>query len=226
MSSIFTLNRQTPTQRGTGLPFYSQLRYQERFNEVTDNSPDGYWQTPQNRLPSFQVWNPDDLVSMKIVGLDGSELPVDISYLKKVSVTGDSNYEIYYVLNLENQFFLDCGLYYIELNFGVYSWFSEVFKVGGVCAFGFGISYEILSINMDESANVLFTINTGLSAAVGFINSVNSSPNFVQSFTAVLPLGDNLVGLSMQTDYCGTYAQSYTIENLGDGILVFTKLAQ
>ena len=217
--SIRILNRETVDKFGTGLPFYLYKRYQERFDEITEPGTAGMWAVPQNFLPSFQLKSYSDLVAVKLVqvifGVEQTPITINlaINIDKKCLTTLDAIYS--YLSLTELTFIMPCGTWFYQLEFTAHpTLYSELFLVGGVCAHGFSLSYTILNVQMDLSMNVAFTINyTDPAYIVGYINAVNAVPNFTQNFTANLPNGANAVAISIETEYCGTFAQSYNFQN-------------
>lgn len=231
MPTISYLNRQTPTQLGTGLPFMLDIRYQSRFEEVDSAEPNGYWRCPQNKLPTFQVWRDDDLTKVELIkvvqGVDQAPIEIPIANLIKQCTTGDAK-RIYYTTDDERDFILDCGLWYFALEFesGTRpSVYSEIFEVGGVCSYGFSLSYVVTQVNVDLSADVTFTINHKSTQQItAYASTVDAVPFVTKIFSATLTEGVSTpITIEIGTDYCGTFAQDYTFTNTGGVTFALTK---
>lgn len=72
MSSLHAINRGTKSNPGGGIPFYDKLGYifSARNNEF--NSIDGVWRVPKDKVPTFQLWLPENtLVSFLYRETDG-----------------------------------------------------------------------------------------------------------------------------------------------------------
>lgn len=224
MSSLFHINRQTETAKGSGLPFMYSLAYQERNAEVTDGTPLGYWQTPQNKLPTFQIWSDYDLTKIEIVptdnGIDGT--PFEILLTNVIKTCTDPAKKIYHTDNTELDFLLLCGYYYIKLTFGANpALYSEVFQVGGVCAFGFDLVVNGVQDMGGGIQRVSFSItsNDGSGTTTFYTEAVTNWTT--QSALDNLPFGDTNVTTEITTQYCGVYTQRYVYSNLGGTTYTF-----
>jgi hypothetical protein len=218
--SLFHINRQTATALGNGLPFMTELKYQMRNAEVETTEKVGYWQVPQNFLPTFQVWSDFDLTAIYIVpvvnGVDGTPILLPLTEVTKTCTVEGK--KIYFTTNdTELTYLIPCGFWYFKLVFGANPpLFSEVWFVNGVCNSNYFLSYEVLNVQMDLSMNVLFTINfVGVPAIAAYINAVGATSYFTRTFTGNLPDGATNVAIAIETLYCGTFAQSYTFQNNG-----------
>lgn len=224
-------NRQTSTQLGTGLPFMTDIAYQQRFQPVTTTEGYGYWEVPQNKLPTFQVWNDFQCTKVEIIPIDGEadgtpiEIPVT-ELINTCATSGAFTKYIYYTTDFERSFSLDCGLYYIALEFDSGarpSLYSEVFLVGGFCGIGFGLDYVVTQINVDLSADITFTIQPDSPRVTSYAATVNGSPYVTRIFSDTLPVGDNTVNIEVSTEYCGTYLQNYIFRNTAGVITVIKQ---
>jgi hypothetical protein len=56
MSSIHTLNKNTDSKKGSGLPFYDKLDYIFSKSNVDFNDTLGLWYTPNEKIPTFQLF--------------------------------------------------------------------------------------------------------------------------------------------------------------------------
>jgi hypothetical protein len=225
---MFFKNRQTATDLGTGLPFLSKKEYQQRYQDITTSEINGYWEIPNNKLPTFQVWTDFDITAVQIIPVDGLDdgtpIIIPTSQLVTKCTTAPLSKIINYTTDDERSFTLDCGLYYIflEVDGGVKPpLYSEVFLVGGVCAIGFGLDYVITQINVDLSADITFTINPDYATA--YAATVNGTPYATRSFSDTLPVGDNTVNIEVSTEYCGTYLQNYIFRNTAGVITVIKQ---
>jgi hypothetical protein len=225
----FYINRQTETARGTGLPCMKSKRYQQRFLEITTTDPKGYWQVPNNKLPTFQVWSDFELTGISIVAvensIDGEVMVIPVSNMEKICTT--NGVKIYSMLDVVRDFVLDCGLYYFILEFdnGTSPYiYSELFLVGGVCAYCcIGLNYTQIQLNMDNSVDFSFSVGSGNALVTSYANTVGGTPNTMQSFTGNIPVGNTDVTISFSTTYCGTYRQNYTFSNLAGVVTVSKK---
>lgn len=219
-------NRQTQTELGTGLPFLLKKERQQRFREITTTETNGYWEIPQNRLPTFQVWNDFEATKFSIIPIlganDGTPIEIPLAELQKRCTVPPLEKYIYYTTDAERGFSLDCGFYYIEIEFDSGarpSLYSEVFFVAGECAIGFGLDYIVIQINVDLSADIDFTI-TGKNITA-YATSINGAGSIItKDFSATLPVGDNTVAVEVETAYCGTYIQNYIFRNTAGVITV------
>lgn len=217
--SIFHINRQTAAALGTGLPFMNELRYQQRFTETETIESIGYWEVPQNKLPTFQVWTIYDLVSFSMVevikGVDQTPIILDNALLfKTCTLEGKVIYNP--LPNFALDFLLPCGFWYLILDFGDGGEiFSEVYYVNGVCCFGFDLSYEVQTVNFDLSMVVEFTINHKPIAGLppGYSTTVGATTYTTEVFTATLPINNTAISMVIDTGNCGLYSQSYTFNN-------------
>jgi hypothetical protein len=223
-SSLFHINRQTPTAQGSGLPFMFFLQYQEQNAEITDSTPYGYWQTPQNRLPSFQVWSDYALTGFSIVPADGGT-PLVLDPALLIETCTDPAKKIYHTPDEILDIILPCGLYYIQLDYGANpSMYSEVFLVGGVCAFGLGLVVNGVQDMGAGIQRVSFSITTnGQSGTTTFYTEAVTNWT-TQSALDNLPFGDTNVTTEITTQYCGVFTQRYVYSNLGGTSYTFTPV--
>lgn len=230
-SSLFHINRMTSTAKGAGLPFLRDKRYQHRFDEETSTEPLGYWQVPQNKLPTFEVWHNYDLLEIYAVSVDGvlDGAPIRlVQDLNKNCYSSPTADKAYYMNDEERTTTLPCGLYYLRLDFdGGPSLYSEVFFVGGVCAINFGLRFEVLTVNMDGSCDVLCTVNHNADASVTSYSSKYPRTGIgttytTQTFTITVPLGVTDIRVTLATLYCGAYSSNYLFDNTGGGMITLT----
>ena len=218
--SIFHINRQTSSAMGTGLPFMNNILYQQRYIETETSEKVGYWEVPQNQLPTFQVWNTYDIVSFSMVqvldGIDQTPIVLDNALLfKNCTLEGKTIFSTQ--PDFELQFLLPCGFWYFILDFGdggkIY---SEVFFVNGVCCNSLYLGYEVLSVNIDLSMLIRFTVNhTTINSPLppGYATTVGATTYNTKVFTATLPLNNTSVLMVVDTGNCGVFTQNYTFNN-------------
>lgn len=73
MSSIHILNKNTDSKRGSGLPFYDKLEYLFSISNNDFHSALGLWSTPNERIPTFQLWQPySSITGLKYKNIDGN----------------------------------------------------------------------------------------------------------------------------------------------------------
>lgn len=136
-NSIFIQNQQTTSNKGTGLPFYTKKEYQYRFQAKSSVMVQGYPDVPNNKIPTFQIWNDNTLDTLQIFKVSGkndiSSGVADFSVLRETCL--DSGAKIYSYRDQDTlDFNLDCGLYYLRIynsadpNLG--DFYSECFTVG------------------------------------------------------------------------------------------------
>lgn len=214
-SSLFHINRQTPTAQGSGLPFMRELAYQEQNAEITDSTPYGYWQTPQNRLPSFQVWSDYALTGLSVIPAEGgTPLVLDPALLTETCTNPAK--KIYHTPDEVLDILLPCGLYYIQLDYGANPpMYSEVFLVGGVCSFSFGIEISGVQALGGGLQRVGFNITSNNQSGTTTFSTTVLSVWTTQVFFEDLPAGDTDVTMVITTEFCGVYTQRYVYSNLG-----------
>lgn len=136
MNALFIKNRSLEDAKGTGLPFYSKKEYQYRFQNRRSVMAYGYWNVPNDKLPTFQLWNSNELDTLQLIRVRGKEdvevIPLDFALLDRHCVTG---YNIYTRKDDPLLFNPDCGLYYLRIfNAGdpdLGDFYSAVFEIGG-----------------------------------------------------------------------------------------------
>lgn len=233
---MHTINRQTENAKGTGLPVYRKREYQERFTETYPNgTPYGFWQIPNNKLPTLQFWvDKFALPAINTIELiptngteDGTAILIGTPPTASFCVTDADTLDEFFVTMLtddDRDFTLECGTYYIRFtmsNADIY--YSEVFKVGGVCSLYSLLSFTADQVNMDNSVDTTMTLDFSGTDITSFSVQIGASTYITSPFNHTFAVGDTSILVQIESDFCGTYAQSYNFNNNAGLTFTLTK---
>jgi len=222
--SLHTINRMSEDKFGTGLPIYLKKEYQIRRPNLLgdsiayDNSKYGYWICPSNKLPTLQfLYTGATLTTLELIEVCGSEdagvtnLPITAVETQAIN-TGT----VFYTTDIERKFNICSGLYYLKFTMSdAQEFFSEVFAVGSICALNNKLSYQVVQSFPDLSVDANLTLFASsendvqsITLNVGGIDYFGNGTNLIN-----FPNGDTTIKLTVVSEACGTYEQTYSFIN-------------
>ena len=222
MNSIFIKNQQTESNKGTGLPFYSKTNYQYRFQNKASVMVYGYWDVPNNKIPTFQVWNGNTLDRIALIKVSGkndvSTNLLDFGILRETCLNdGTSIYS--YRDNDTLDINLDCGVYYLRIynsvdaNLG--DFYSECFTIGEVINAEVGISLSqigaTLSVQLRSNLDITsFAYNLTPPAGTGLTIGIPAPYSTSIVFSLLVGQTSDLI-FFIVTDIGEIFTDKYTV---------------